>query len=50
MNELIWVGNTLYPRWIVLATGTIIIIGIVNLTGVLLMLASKRRKEINRQS
>lgn len=39
MNELIWVGNTLYPRWFVLAVPTaifltpLLIAGVIRLVG-----------------
>jgi hypothetical protein len=26
MNDLIWVGNTLYPRWIVIAVAVVLFI------------------------
>jgi hypothetical protein len=31
MNDLIWVGNTLYPRWIVFAAIGLIVFTIVGL-------------------
>ena len=34
MNELIWVGNTLYPRWFVIAVPIVIIV-MISIVGVM---------------
>lgn len=35
MNDLIWIGNTLYPRWIAFAAVGLIIVAIVGLSAAL---------------
>lgn len=42
MDELIWVGNTLYPRWFVIAVPAAVF-----LTGLLLVGIASRRRRIS---
>lgn len=41
MNELIWVGNTLMPRGVVIAAAVIILLAVVGLVALTYSLSSK---------
>lgn len=43
MNDLIWIGNTLYPRWVVLGFAAVAVIAAAALLSLLARNAEQKR-------